>query len=108
MKILFMIYKTLGFSLIFLLMSCLNSPVQYKEKSFSVSEQNIKTYCQKLEDFFPNYNCVKYFNKTFELTENEEIIQIELNKQKLNLIYKSESGKNEDLLETYHLIIEEL
>jgi|GEM_PF-5513918 len=103
-----MFSKLVCFSSIFLLFGCLNAPVHYKEKNFSISEKNIKNYCQKLEETFLDYNCQEYFSSTFEINENEEIITIELNRQNLNLTYKSESGKNEDLLETYELIIDAL
>ncbi len=100
--------KIFSFSLIFLLTSCLNAPVHYKEKSFPISGNNVKEYCKKLEETFSSYNCVKYFESNFKITEKDETIKIQLNKTYLNLVYQSETGENDFLLETYDLLLDEL
>lgn len=94
--------------LILLFFSCIEPPVKHKENSYTISKNNIKTYCLKLEKYFPDYSCKEYFKKSFEIKEGDESIQIELNKKKLHLIYKTETRKNEDLFKLYNSLNEDL
>src|SRR5699024_4913961 len=70
-----------------LFISCIEPPVKHKENHYPISKHNIKTYCLKLEKYFPDYSCKEYFKKSFEIKEGDESIKIELNKEKLTLIY---------------------
>jgi len=94
--------------LILLFVSCIEPPVKHREINYVISKNNIKTYCLELENQFPDYSCKKYFNKSFEIKEGDESIKIELNKEKLSLIYKTKTRKNEDLFKLYSAVNESL
>lgn len=96
------------FLLPFLLLSCLEAPVQYKEVKFPISKKNIKTYCTVLESSLTEYSCRKNYKKTFEWLEGEEVIKIELNRKNLILSYQNKAEKNEDLFELYNDMISQL
>lgn len=101
--------STILYGLLFLLfVGCIEPPVKQKENSYSISKRNIKSYCHKLEKHFPDYSCKEYFKKSFKVKDGDESIEIELNKEKLILIYKTETRKNEDLFKLYNDLNEAL
>lgn len=96
------------FLLPFLLISCLEAPVQYKEVTYPVSRQNLRTYCTVLESGLTEYSCRKNFNQPFEWMEGEEIIKIDLTRDKLIISYRNKAEKNEALFELYTDMISQL
>lgn len=92
----------------FLWIGCFQAPTKYKEVNFPISKENIKHSCSILENNFSEYSCKKYFQQTFEWTENQETIEMELNRDNLKLIYKTNLDENDILFERYQQLIEEL
>lgn len=92
----------------FALQSCLNPPVQYKEKNYPISKNNIKTYCEILENNIPDYSCAKYFKQTYEQKDGEEKIIIKLDTDYLTLVYQTEKRDNKEIYDLYEHLLKEL
>ncbi len=83
-------------------------PTLYREDNISVSKANIHLICHTLKSQFHNYSCVAYFDKTYKVQDSVETIKIQLQQERLHLIYKTTATENGSIYEQYEQLIDSL
>ncbi len=83
-------------------------PILYRENNFPVSKENITAMCNTIKQEISGYSCVDYFEKTFLIKDSLETLKINLNKQRLKLIYQTKGKENGKLFKQYQQLTKEL
>lgn len=84
------------FAVLFLLMvslvSCNKKATLYSEKNIPVLKEEHATACDLLTQYFSDYSCDKFSNKTFSVSEKDEKLDITLLSDHLQVVYKTNAG----------------
>lgn len=89
------------------LTACVQPPVLHKENRLLISEKNIESVCHTLTELLPEYSCEEYFDQEYILKEEPEQIDVFLQKERLELRYKTKE-KNKELFDRYEQLLDRL
>jgi hypothetical protein len=83
-----------------------NSQLIKKQKNVSIEQSEFQSICLSIKQIIVEYDCEKFHNKKFYLSnESEELIIFIKNNRKIRISYKSKNPNNDLLISKYDKIV---